>query len=835
MRRLFLLSMIAAFAGIGGPAYAGEHTSPGCDAETEIVPSEWLVISPVDGRGRRPFRPDAVIAKYVLDPDAPAPEAGEKLTGERGEQAWAERTTDENGQLGGGRIGYAYTEVDSPVERAMIAELRGASTLLIDGVPYAGDLYGFGWRGVPVRLAKGVNRILVTGVRGSFRLRFWEPETPLVIGTWDCTIPDYVVGQEPELLLGVLAMNVSLESPFSYLTWEETDVFWGRGHGDTEHHGDTVPPCIRPLQLEKSVLRVRIKAEPSTLEGLEKLPLPVRFTSSGAKGEGTRHVFEIPVRRPGELHRRTFLSAIDGSVQEYCVKPPGGERTGDDPMRLLLSVHGAGVQAWGQAACYPALPDFWHVAATNRRPFGFDWQDWGRTDAYEVLEHALTLSQVDRRRVYLGGHSMGGHGVWHLAANDPDGWAAIAPSAAWRSFDTYGGRPEGELRELWHAADRSSDTEFLVDNLLRIPTYILHGESDDNVPASEAYAMRDLLTEKGAPPRMHVEPGKGHWWDAKIGPGTDCLAWPGFYEMFRETQIPRSPREIDFVTVDPSVDADHFWVRVEQHLVYGTESRVRGRWIPEARSVELETDNVRRLVVTTPGWNGLETITLDGAPLEVSREQDEFAFERSGSEWKPASNLPAAQKSPRRGGTLKRAFDRRFRFVVPGGGDDRENELALQSARYHAQVWQYRANGYVKIVRDLRVSPTAVRAPSNAILFGNRDTNRDWDANVRAGCPISVRRGRASVGETVFEGDDLGVWFVYPRADDTDHLVGVLATTGPRAERLATTLAPFVSGVGYPDYVVFDASVLEKGDGGVLAAGWFDHEWKLQTEGGFRR
>ena len=36
-------------------------------------------------------------------------------------------------------------------------------------------------------------------------------------------------------------------------------------------------------------------------------------------------------------------------------------------MRLLLSTHGAGVGAWGQAACYPAYRDFWHVAATNRR------------------------------------------------------------------------------------------------------------------------------------------------------------------------------------------------------------------------------------------------------------------------------------------------------------------------------------------------------------------------------------------------------------------------------------------------------------------------------------
>ena len=33
---------------------------------------------------------------------------------------------------------------------------------------------------------------------------------------------------------------------------------------------------------------------------------------------------------------------------------------------------------------------------------------------------------------------------------------------------------------------------------------------------------------------------------------------------------------------------------------------------------ELVTENVRRLVVTRPGWNGLETITIDGTAFEVS-------------------------------------------------------------------------------------------------------------------------------------------------------------------------------------------------------------------------
>jgi hypothetical protein len=47
------------------------------------------------------------------------------------------------------------------------------------------------------------------------------------------------------------------------------------------------------------------------------------------------------------------------------------------------------------------------------------------------------------------------------------------------------------------------------------------------------------------------------------------------------------------------------------------------------------------------------------------------------------------------------------------------------------------------------------------------------------------------------------------------------------ADRAAASLAPFVSGVGYPDYVVYGPEVLASGDGGLRAAGFFDHRWRL--------
>ncbi|MEZ5975322.1 MAG: hypothetical protein R3E96_10910 [Planctomycetota bacterium] len=43
------------------------------------------------------------------------------------------------------------------------------------------------------------------------------------------------------------------------------------------------------------------------------------------------------------------------------------------------------MEAISQARAYQAKDWATVVAATNRRPFGFDWEDWGRMDALEVL------------------------------------------------------------------------------------------------------------------------------------------------------------------------------------------------------------------------------------------------------------------------------------------------------------------------------------------------------------------------------------------------------------------------------------------------------------------
>ncbi len=771
----------------GAIVAAGQVAAP----PGEIVPRDWLVIPALDVNGRRPIRCDKGFARHLLDRKAAPPEDGEKLTGELGkEAAWEKKQASDAGAIEG-ELAWGFTSIESPAPCVMMAELAGASTMFVNGTAFVGDAYRYGFHGVPVALRAGKNDVYVTGIRGSFSLKLRAPPGPLVLADWDATLPDAGAGDA-----AVLVMNA------------------------TERKLDLVSPSKRTL-VPLAATKVPFAFDLGTKE-IGKHPLKVEVSTAG-DGPKASAAFEIEIRPGHDACRRTFRSRIDGSVQPYAVLPPSGAKEPEGGLGLVLTLHGAGVDALGQVRCYSPKDDFWIVAPTNRRPFGFDWQDWGRLDAYEVLGEALALSHVDPSRICLTGHSMGGHGTWHLAANDPDCFAAIAPSAGWASFDTYGERPKGALAELWHRADGAGLTLDLVANLAWIPIYILHGTADDNVPVSEAQSLEKALHDAGAKPEAHYQAGAGHWWDGDASPGVDCVDWPPIFDLFRKSRIPAKPARLDWIGVDPTVDSRHDWIEVAQPQRYGQPFRVRASFDAKVRRIEVATENVRRLRIDP--LLPRAAVAVDGATLDLPKSG--WCL-REGEAWKAdPSGPPPEEKDPSRSGPFKLAFERRFVLVYGTAGDAAEDQELLDLARYESQVWWYRGNGSVRLMDDREfLAQRAELGSCNVILFGNEDTNAAWKVLVPEGCPICARRGSIRLGEEAHEGPGLACLFVYPRAD-APALVGAFADSGPAGTRLLVTVPVFVSGVGLPDYALFGPEVLTKGDGGVISAGWFDHAWKL--------
>ena len=757
---------------------------------------------------------------------------------EAGKEGWIE-----NRALAGG---YLYVVVDSARPRTMILDATGFYVAWINGEPRGGEKYGADYLRHPIRLVKGRNELLFRGERGRFKGRLYEPPAEIFFTDKDMTLPDLVVGESGAVWAGLRLVNATGES------LERIEVYL-KAAGRESRTGLDV--TVAPLLTQK--LAVPLSIDAPVAEGAVKIEIRAKAKAGGRTIETPAFPLELKALAVSAHHSRTFVSAIDRSVQYFGVVPmAGGDPTrADRPAgvkpALVLTLHGAGVEGIGQARAYK--PKDWAtiVAATNRRPYGFDWEDWGRLDALEVLAEASRLFGADPARTYLTGHSMGGHGTWQVGVTVPAPWAAIAPSAGWHSFTSYGGgaayKDPSPVEVMLLRANNPSETTALARNLLNYGVYILHGDQDDNVPVGQARYMRELLGKFHPDFAYYERPGAGHWW------GNECVDWPPLFQFLKERTRPEDAevRRVEFVTANPGVSSRSRWVEILAQAKPLEYSKVTIERDEKGKTFKGTTENVAGLAIDilplpakseAGGVTGgaaddkgggkageMMTIELDGSRVEVPHVPGtgRVYLERGDKGW-TATGGPAAPdlKGPQRSGGFKDAFRHGFVLVYGTRGHAAEDARAFSKARFDAEMFWVRGNAGIEILADTAFDPAKSKDRS-VILYGNADTNAAW-AKLLAGSPVEVRNGRAMVGEKRYTGTDLAVYFVRPRPGSDIASVGVVAWTGPAGWIAASPGQYFISGAGYPDLLLFSAETLRSGTDGIRAVGWFGNDWSVE-------
>jgi dienelactone hydrolase len=811
----------------------------------ETVFTKALVAGPVSRSGRTLIHRDPVEAQIVRGAWKP-PIPGESVAA----TTWAELQADTEGLFRGRALsgGYAYVAVPSERDRILILEAAGHSMVYVNGVPRTGDPYSYGYVRLPVELNRGTNHFLFAVGRGQLRARLVEPAGPAALDGSDATLPDLRIGEKTKAWGAVVAINAT-GAPLKG-AYIEARLQGGK---------TTRTPLPTLLSLGARKVGFRLEgAAPSSPQDVE-----VELRLLGVKPAPQPLKLKLRVRPPGATYKRTFISGIDGSVQYFAVNPASEVRqSGDgrpvtnrvrrgpipgtqDPKArpaLVLTLHGASVEAIGQADAY--APKSWAhlVAPTNRRPYGFDWEEWGRLDALEVLSHAQAELGTDPRRTYLTGHSMGGHGTWQVGVNYPDLFAAIAPSAGWISFFSYGGgqrtaNPD-PIEAMIQRSSNPSDTLALSGNYAQQGIYILHGGADDNVPPTEARTMAAKLGAFHHDWSYHEQPGAGHWWSAGDEPGAQCVDWPPIFDLFARRRLPEMAevRDVRFTTANPEIGSRCHWATIEAQLKPLDFSTITLRYDPIKRRYSGKTENVARLSLDLSHMEPGKplSVELDGAKLDpVEWPADgRLTLARDGGAWQSVGRVTAQNKGPHRYGTFKAAFNHRFLFVYGTGGTVEENAWAHSKARYDAETFGYRGNGSVDVLPDteFRANETQDRS---VILYGNADTNAAWDILLRDS-PVHVRRGSVLIGSKELTGDDLACLFVRPRPDSDKACVAAVSGTGLAGLRLTERTPVFLSGVGIPDWVVLSAKSLSEGAAGVLAAGFFANDWSVGTDFAYR-
>lgn len=200
---------------------------------------------------------------------------------------------------------------------------------------------------------------------------------------------------------------------------------------------------------------------------------------------------------------------------DYLIALPKGYDAEGDAVPLLLFLHGAGergkdldkVKLHGPPKMIEKGHDFGAIVVSPQCP-AESW--WPReTDMLIALIDKIEREyNVDKKRIYITGLSMGGYGTFALCARQPERFAAAVPIC--------GG---GDL--------------FDARQLTKLPMWVFHGEADNVVPVDESQRMVKVMNAaEGQHAKLTTYPGVGHnSWDKAY---SDEAMWDWLFEQKRK-------------------------------------------------------------------------------------------------------------------------------------------------------------------------------------------------------------------------------------------------------------------------------------------------------------
>ncbi|MFT6395872.1 MAG: dienelactone hydrolase [Bradymonadia bacterium] len=695
---------------------------------------------------------------------------------------WSDAEFDENGGLtnGGNVLQYVVTQFSVDEPTSLVVQGDRSYRIWVDGRRRPGDIYG----GVGVRFAYHVEpgehwiAVQSEGRRGTPTVRAWTTPDPVTFATSDLTLPHLVAGASDVQYLGVggLVTGADALSPVQFRVvgddvFEETVLRTpGLGPGATTQFAfELRPNSVWPAG---ETVSVTIQVESPQLES------------------SIQTTIEVPITEPNITWRRTRYSDVDHSVQYAGIVPPSGEEPAAG-WGMVLTLHGAAVQGLGQARAYSAKDWAYIVAPTNRRPFGFDWEVWGRLDALEALADAKERFGFDPERVHVTGHSMGGHGTWQLGSLFPTMFATVGPSAGWDSFYSYGGdsAPGGVFAR---SQASSLTSNYATTNLQDRAVFVIHGDADDNVPVREARDWVSRLEPFVDDLQYHEQPGAGHWWNGDQAEGADCVDWPALFDTMEDRRLNPTETDFEFLSPSPWVSPTHSFVTVETVVTPLEDFRITSS--RDGTTVVVTTTNVERAVLDGAVLTmlGVETVVLDGVTLMVDDA--------------PIVAGVSSEKVSGVSGPFNTAMHQPFCFVYEQAGPLVYAELAA----FLSANWSSIGNGHACTVTLENLQPW-IEAEHNLIFLGVPPQFIEFDGPVEFGLSGST----LSVGQYSYENSALAV--AYPYAGR----MGGLMIASDGREDILFRYSPFQSRFVLPDFMVW-------GDEGVGAAGFFDNDWQLE-------
>ena len=698
--------------------------------------------------------------------------------------SWGPVTPDADGVFAtfGAPNVYLAASVHVDVPTGVIGRFDNARSVWLDGKRrQPGELYGGAEPvRIPLVLSPGDHTIVVGQARPQRAIRVVLEQTPDAVhfNLDDVTVPDLVAGAEDAQWLGVHVLNLSDGAP--------RDVVAEVVASDDFEATSVSTPALAPGAVTQ--LSFHLVPRHPWVETDAGVTVRLHVASPDLAEAYERDVV-LQVVPEGARFRRTFLSPVDASTQYYGVLPPSAVAPGH-AYGLILSLHGAGDQAIDANAWYGSKDWAYVISPTNRRRFGFDWEEWGHDNALNALADAQAAFPIDPLRLHATGVSMGGHGTWHLAAMHPDRFATFTPSAGWRSFYSYTGDPEPT--GAFARARAHSKTIDYLDNLAGASVYIIHGGADPVVPVREARDMFALLTPLTDDVTYHEEPGAGHFWRSADDPDVNCADWPPALDFMATHTRALTPLDFAFRSPAPWYSPTYSYVTVTSAQSPNEDYTLASAASDDGATVTLATHNVRALVADGDALRarGVASLVVDGTAHALPDG--------------PLALGPPGGKRPGVSGPYNQVFRHPFGFIYPDG-----DAAARDYAAFLVSTWAAIGNGHAFALPESELTD-AIAAEYNLVYIGLDATAVPAPPNPQ----VPFTWGRDGITLAAFAWPNAALMMVRPRGE---RLTAVLYAT-PGSAHLLYRLIPFSSRSGTPDYLVWS-------DDGVEASGFFDASW----------
>lgn len=552
-----------------------------------------------------------------------------------------------------------------------------------------------------------------------------------------------------------------------------------------------------------------------------------------------RGVDPYPLER-GRITNRGYVSEMVLDRQGYAIYVPR-DYDPATPIPLYIALHGGSSNGnlflgvvlgnnmdwltYSQHLWDDYRPQ-WHAPFIVVAPDGFGqpmYRWMAEREILDVIEDVQRHYAVDPDRVILTGLSNGGVGTYAIGTRHAWRFSVIEAMAGAPSWLQYsGGRPLAAERSVMeqlsgmHLAENTVNTDFRY----------YHGRSDTGPmrpPYVEQFEAR--MNELGI--RNQVT-----WYDAGHDIHYRVMRRGTAYDGLVPIRRDRRPAEVRLVTADYRANRQH-WVTATRLTRY-----------PELSTVRARVEGAR-IVATTEGVDALSfdlrdaPVTGDEVAIEIDGRQawsgplrelgHVVNLRRGGAGWElgyPLEEPGMLVKRPGLSGPITDAYYDRMIHVY-GTADPRHTDTLRDAARRGARgwpvwLWEFRQ----RVVADTEVTDEMM-ASAHLVVYGTESDNlllnRMWER-----LPIRVRGGAVEMGGERFEGQDVGVRYVYPNPLSPDRYVIVQAAVSVSAVEKGHNLPDFV-----PDYVVYDNRTtrsrprLMTGRNTPRAMGFFTTRWQL--------